>query len=103
MRFFAYVVLVQFAVVVQCNEFSLLHDLNSIDFSQIFDKILTTNLNDFEEVSRSRLTSDDILREREYDQNKCVIELGTIADGLNGTEMWAMKCKIIFLSQFFSW
>lgn len=95
MKFFAYVVLVHFAVVVRCNEFALLRDLNSLDFSQIFNNIFTINLDDFEEVSRSRLTSDDMLREREYDRDKCVIELGTIVDGLNRTEMWAMKCKRI--------
>lgn len=101
MKILAFVVFVHFGVIVQCNEFSLLRDLNAIDFSQIFNNIFTTNLDDFEEVSSSRLTSDDMLREREYDRDKCVIELGTIADGLNRTEMWAMKCKIIFRAQFY--
>lgn len=89
MKIAIFVVLISFVVAVRCNDFSL-RDLNSLDFSQIFD--YAKNLRDLKDVSQSRVI-DDAVRARDYDRDKCIIELGTIADGLNRTEMWAIKCK----------
>lgn len=54
-----------------------------------------TNISDIKDVlNRQVIVGDDhIFRSRDYDLDKCVIELGAIADGLNRTEMWALKCK----------
>lgn len=90
-----FVVLLGCAVVVQCDKLSVLREWQSFDFSQIFDSIFTVKMDDFDDVSRSRIREDGIFRGREYDRDKCWTELGAIADGLNQTEMWALNCKFI--------
>lgn len=91
----AFVILLGCAVVSQCDQLSVPHEWQSFDFSQVFNKISTAKIDDFlaEEVSSSRIGDDSLLRGREYDRDKCLIELGAIADGLRQTEMWALQCK----------
>lgn len=90
MKIAIFVVLISVVGVVKCNDFSLLRDLSSLDFTQIFD--YAKHFRDLDDVSQSRLTG-DVFRARDYDRGKCVIDLGNIADGLLQMEMWAIKCK----------
>lgn len=81
-------VLLSFVAIVQCyNQFSLLNELKSLDFMQSLQQILTANLTDSDDLTQS---GD---RERTYDWNECVTELRAIADGLDRTEWWAIRCK----------
>lgn len=91
-----FAILFSLIVVVQCNKFSLLGELNSIKFSQIFDGFSVRNFNDinFKDIPRDDGGgANRSLYGREYDRDKCMIELGNILDGLNRTEMWALQCK----------
>lgn len=54
---------------------------------QSLQQILTANLTDSDDLTQS---GD---RERTYDWNECVTELRAIADGLDRTEWWAIRCK----------
>lgn len=86
-------VLINFAAVVLCDDYSFLRDLSALDVRRVINGIFTTNLDALEFVTRSRVAGDDDAtpHSREYDWDKCVVELGSIGDGLNRTEMWAMQ------------
>lgn len=91
-----FTIFLSFAAAVQCADFSLLRDLSTLDFNQVINNIFSTNLDDFDFVSQNRVTDDgETLRNREYDWEKCVAELGDIADGLNRTEMWAIQSEYL--------
>lgn len=92
MRFGIVCVLFSLVVVVQCNDLAWLNDLKSLDFLQIFRQLLADKGTDFDKVTQSQLTG------RNYDWDMCVNEFGTIFDGLNRTEWWAMQCKYIISS-----
>lgn len=103
MKIAIFVALISVVAAVKCTDFSLLRDLNSLDFSRIFH--LANNISDLEDVPQSRITG-NVLYVRDYDQGKCVLDLGAIADGLSRTEMWALKCKYCiyvrsFIKEFF--
>lgn len=92
MKITVFAILLIFAAVAQCDDYSLLHYLSKLDLKQVIDGIFTKNLDDVNWVTRSRVAGDGAtLRNREYDWEKCVADMGGIADGLNRTEMWAMQ------------
>lgn len=86
-------VLINCAAVVLCDDYSLLRELSALDVGQVIAGIFTTNLDALEFVTRSRVVGDGegMPHSRDYDWDKCVVELGSIGDGLNRTEMWAMQ------------
>lgn len=89
-----FIIFLSFMTIVQCDRVALLREIRLFDFTQIFDRISTTNIDDIKNVIHSQdISDDDIFRSRNYDLDKCVIELGGIADGLNRAEMWALKCN----------
>lgn len=85
--------LLSWAAVVQCDEYSFLRDLSALDVKKVIDGTFTVNHGDLDFVSRQRVADVDGTYNREYDWNKCVADLGSIGDGLNRTEMWAMQGK----------
>lgn len=94
MRLTILVVVVSCFAVGQCDDNSLLQDLSTFDLSKVIRGIFGTNVDSLHSVSRSRATDEDhMLRNRAYDWDKCVRDVGSIADGLNRTEMWAMQGK----------
>lgn len=102
MRFGIVCVLLSVLTVVKCDDnISLLNDLNdlkALDFFKLFTEIISKNLTDFDDITESRLTGDNETHSgRNYNWNKCAIEIGSIAAGLRQTEWWAMQCKYFFL------
>lgn len=93
MKINIFAILFSLIVVVRCKEISLLGELSTIKFSQIFDGFSVRNFNDFKDISRNRVRANETSRGRDYDRDKCMIELGNIADGLSQAEMWALKCN----------
>lgn len=92
MRFIILVALVSCIALAQCDDNSLLQNLSALDLTNVIKDIFGTNFDSLRSVERSQATNEDqMLREREYDWDKCMIDLGSIADGLNRTEMWAMQ------------
>lgn len=76
-----------FVAVVKCDDqFHLLNELKSLDLIQSIQQILTANPTDLDDAMQSD-------HKRNYDWNKCIIELNAIADGWNRTELWAIRCK----------
>ena len=88
--------------VAQCFNSSFLLDLSTLDLKQVIHGIFTTNHNNTDLPLEEQITDVGTgLRSREYDWEKCVVDLGGIADGLNRMEMWAMQgmCVDLFAAE----
>lgn len=85
-------ILVSCAAAVQCDDYSLLDDLSALDLTQVINRLFGTRVDSLHSEAGSGVSDGEhALRARDYDWDQCVVDVGTIADGLNRTEMWAIQ------------
>lgn len=75
-----------FVIVLKCN------DVQSASNQTKF------NVLDFEQIKNDLFTRGDFST---LNDNRCLMELGTVAKGLQKSQEWAMKRKLIFFFHFF--